>query len=162
MRIIAIFRLALLPTFAWAGTGDPGHKHKTFSAGTPGDPSKPARTVEVTMREADGSMSFVPDRIEVRQGEQIKFALKNAGTQDLVALIAAHHGARPRAGWPVQMPRSLSTCLSKLPFCPPEYLLCQMLMSSGAEFLIRHDPAKYLFIALHPMGFGLERSAGFV
>jgi hypothetical protein len=24
MRTIAIFRLALLPTFAWAGTGDPG------------------------------------------------------------------------------------------------------------------------------------------
>ena len=77
MRTIAIFGLALLPTFAWAGTGDPGHKHKTFSAGTPGDHSKPARTVEVTMREADGSMSFAPDRIEVRQGEQIKFALKN-------------------------------------------------------------------------------------
>ena len=67
MRIIAIFGLALLPTFACAGTGDPGHKHKTFSAGTPGDPSKPARTVEVTMREANGSMSFAPDRIEVTQ-----------------------------------------------------------------------------------------------
>ena len=88
MRIIAIFGLALLPTFAWAGTGDPGHKHKTFSAGTPGDPSKRARTVEVTMREADGSMSFAPDRIEVRQGEQIKFALKNAGTQDHEFMLA--------------------------------------------------------------------------
>ena len=31
MRIIAIFGLALLPTFAWAGPGDPGLKHKTFS-----------------------------------------------------------------------------------------------------------------------------------
>jgi uncharacterized cupredoxin-like copper-binding protein len=68
MRIIAISGLALLPTFAWAGTGDPGHKHKTFSAGTPGDPLKPARTVEVTMREADGSMSFAPDRIEGEAG----------------------------------------------------------------------------------------------
>ena len=67
MRTIAIFGLALLPTFAWAATGNPGHKHKTFSAGTPGDPSKPARTVEVTMREADGSMSFAPDHIEVRR-----------------------------------------------------------------------------------------------
>jgi uncharacterized cupredoxin-like copper-binding protein len=88
MRIIAIFGLALLPTFAWAGTGEPGHKHKTFSAGTPGDPSKPARTVEVTMREADGSMSFAPDRIEVRHGEQIKFALTNAGTQDHEFMLA--------------------------------------------------------------------------
>jgi hypothetical protein len=33
MRTIAIFGLALLPTFAWAATGDPGHKHKTFPAG---------------------------------------------------------------------------------------------------------------------------------
>src|ERR1700730_19124427 len=81
MRIIAIFGLALLPTFAWAGTGDPGHKHKTFSAGTPGHPSKPARTVEVTMREADGFMSFAPDRIEVRRGEQIRFVLKNCRTR---------------------------------------------------------------------------------
>jgi uncharacterized cupredoxin-like copper-binding protein len=88
MRIIAILGLALLPTFAWAGTGDPGHNHKTFSAGTPGDPLKPARTVEVTMREADGSMSFTPDRIEVRRGEQIKFALKNAGTQDHEFMLA--------------------------------------------------------------------------
>jgi uncharacterized cupredoxin-like copper-binding protein len=86
MRTIAIFELALLPTFAWAATGDPGHKHKT--AGTPGDPSKGARTIEVTMREADGSMSFAPDRIEVRQGEQIKFALENAGTQDHEFIIA--------------------------------------------------------------------------
>jgi uncharacterized cupredoxin-like copper-binding protein len=88
MRTIAIFGLALLPTFAWAATGNPGHKHKTFSAGTPGDPSKRARTVEVTMREADGSMSFAPDRIEVRRGEQIKFALKNAGTQDHEFMLA--------------------------------------------------------------------------
>src|ERR1700680_3109034 len=87
LRTIAIFGLALLPTFAWAGTGDPG-KHKTFSAGTPGDSSKPARTVEVTMREADGSMSFAPDRIEVRRGEQIRFALKNAGTQDHEFMLA--------------------------------------------------------------------------
>ena len=97
MRTIAIFGLALLLTFALAGTGDPGHKHKTFSAGTPGDPLKPARTVEVTMREADGSMSFAPDRIEVRQGEQIRFALKNAGTQDHEFMLAtkeekAHEG----------------------------------------------------------------------
>ena len=60
MRTIAIFGLALLPTFAWAGTGDPGHKHKTFSAGTPGDPSKRDRTIEVTIREADGSTSLRP------------------------------------------------------------------------------------------------------
>jgi uncharacterized cupredoxin-like copper-binding protein len=102
-----LFAVATLP--AGAGSGPPGHKHdaaefsagepgdvdkpsghkhKTFSAGTPGDSSKPARTVEVTMREADGSMSFAPDRIEVRQGEQIKFALKNAGTQDHEFVLA--------------------------------------------------------------------------
>ena len=30
MRIIAIFGLALLPTFAWAGTGDPGVSTRHF------------------------------------------------------------------------------------------------------------------------------------
>jgi hypothetical protein len=70
MRIIAIFGLAPLPTFVWAGTGDPGHNHKTFSAGTPGDPAKPARTVEVTMREADGSMSLPGRADQVRAQER--------------------------------------------------------------------------------------------
>ncbi len=57
-----------------------GHAaHTSFSAGAPGDPAKPARTVQVTMREGDGKMLFVPDRLEVKRGEQVRFVLTNAG-----------------------------------------------------------------------------------
>lgn len=31
------------------------------------------------MREGDGKMLFVPDRIEVRKGEQIRFVIHNQG-----------------------------------------------------------------------------------
>jgi len=50
---------ALAPTVACA---DPGHAH--FSAGVPGDPRKPARTIEIVMKEGDGKMEYVPSRIE--------------------------------------------------------------------------------------------------
>lgn len=82
--------LAGLPAI-WAGvaTAAPGHKpgeghnHGEATAyGVPGDPKKPSRTVRVTMREADGAMVFVPRRIEVRRGEQIKFLLRNDGELD--------------------------------------------------------------------------------
>jgi uncharacterized cupredoxin-like copper-binding protein len=58
---------------------DPGHKHGQFSAGAPGNPKKPARVVEVVMKEGDGKMEYVPSRVEVKRGEQIRFVLKNAG-----------------------------------------------------------------------------------
>jgi len=60
-----------------AAMADAGHTH--FSAGRPGDPKKPARVVEVVMREGDGKMEYVPNRLEVKRNEQIRFILKNAG-----------------------------------------------------------------------------------
>ena len=62
-----------------AGPGAKGHTHSTFAAGEPGDPTKPLRVIEVVMREGNGSMSYLPDKIEVARGEQIKFVLKNEG-----------------------------------------------------------------------------------
>ena len=56
---------------------DAGHAH--FSAGVPGNSKKPARTIEVTMKEGDGTMEYVPSRIEVKRGEQIRFVIKNVG-----------------------------------------------------------------------------------
>ena len=58
-------------------SADAGHAH--FSAGKPGNPKKPARTVEVTMKEGDGTMAFVPDKVEVKRGEQIRFVIRNVG-----------------------------------------------------------------------------------
>ena len=77
---------ALLSTGASA---TPGHDHGQDSAfGQPGDPKKPARIVRIEMREADGRMLFVPDRVVVRPGEQIRFQLRNAGEIDHELVLA--------------------------------------------------------------------------
>ncbi|WP_349531186.1 cupredoxin family protein [Bradyrhizobium sp. NAS80.1] len=54
-----------------------GEEH--FSAGEPGDPKKPFRVVEIAMRENDSRMSYHPNALEVKRGEQIKFVITNAG-----------------------------------------------------------------------------------
>jgi uncharacterized cupredoxin-like copper-binding protein len=70
---------AIIATLAAAvpAQADPGHAH--FSAGVPGDPKKPARVIEVLMKEGNGTMSYVPDRVEVKRGEQVRFVLRNVG-----------------------------------------------------------------------------------
>ena len=81
MKRIALAALlaTLTPIVAARAPGAPGHSHETFTAGEPGDPKKPARVVQITMKEEDGKMLFIPDRVEVRKGEQIKFVLRNNG-----------------------------------------------------------------------------------
>jgi uncharacterized cupredoxin-like copper-binding protein len=79
----------LLAAAANAGQGPAGHHHDdSYSAGEPGDPKKPARIVQVTMGESDGKMLFTPARIEVKKGEQIKFALRNNGELDHEFILA--------------------------------------------------------------------------
>jgi uncharacterized cupredoxin-like copper-binding protein len=59
-----------------------GHRHGPahgFAAGEPGKSGKAARVVEIVMSEGPGTMTYSPDRIEVRKGELIRFVLKNAG-----------------------------------------------------------------------------------
>jgi uncharacterized cupredoxin-like copper-binding protein len=76
--------LALATTLAVAAPDEPGHSHKTFAAGEPGDPKKPiAGTMEITMHETeDAKMLFSPNWVEVKRGEQVRFVLKNAGKVD--------------------------------------------------------------------------------
>jgi uncharacterized cupredoxin-like copper-binding protein len=64
--------------------------HVIFSAGKPGDPRKPARTIRVAMID-DGSeadMKFEPAVITVRKGEQIRFVLENTGTESHEFMLA--------------------------------------------------------------------------
>ena len=63
--------------------------HASFSAGEPGDPKKPARTIKVIMREDGKKMAFDPARITVRKGEQIRFVLENDGTDDHEFVLAS-------------------------------------------------------------------------
>ena len=90
----AAFKLAAIAVFlsagvAFAGPGSAGHGHGDETAyGKAGDPKKPARIVQVVMAERDGKMSFIPDRIEVRRGEQIRFQLRNNGELDHELVVA--------------------------------------------------------------------------
>lgn len=90
IRKIAFFAgllpLCLASPALAAGAGD--HAHETFSAGEPGNPKKPARTVQIVMKEGDGTMSFVPSRIEVKRGEQVRFLLRNGGALDHEFVLA--------------------------------------------------------------------------
>ncbi|RCS21515.1 copper resistance protein [Phyllobacterium salinisoli] len=64
----------------------PGHNsgegHDDRAYGEPGNPKKPARIVQITMSDADGKMRFIPDRIDIKRGEQVKFVLRNSGEID--------------------------------------------------------------------------------
>lgn len=70
--------LTLLATAAAPGAAL-AHSAKHFSAGAPGNPKQKAKTVEIVMREGDGKMTFTPDRLEVKRGEQVRFVLRNEG-----------------------------------------------------------------------------------
>ncbi len=82
MGIAAALGALVFAGAAVAAPGPKGHTHVTFNAGTPGDPKKPFRVIEMTAIEGNGTMAFDPPRIEVFQGEQIKFVIKNAGELD--------------------------------------------------------------------------------
>jgi uncharacterized cupredoxin-like copper-binding protein len=77
--VLALARLSIAPALAHEG-----HDHHGFSAGEPGDPKKPARTIEISLSE----MSYEPSRIEVKRGEQIRFVLRNVGKEDHEFLLA--------------------------------------------------------------------------
>jgi uncharacterized cupredoxin-like copper-binding protein len=73
-----------------AAPGEAGHSHghADYSAGEPGDPKKPARVMQITMRETDGKMVFIPDRVEVKKGEQVRFVLRNSGELEHEFILA--------------------------------------------------------------------------
>lgn len=78
---IAMAASAAFIGLAWAhGPHDHGaHETAASGYGEPGDPAKPSREVIVVMAEADGRMLFVPNRFEVRKGEQVRFKFRNDG-----------------------------------------------------------------------------------
>jgi uncharacterized cupredoxin-like copper-binding protein len=98
--VAAVAFVGALATMGLAAPGypalahDPGHSAPAshgagFSAGEPGDPKKPVRTVPVTMKEGDGKMLFIPDRLEIRRGEQIRFVLTNTGLLEHEFILAS-------------------------------------------------------------------------
>jgi uncharacterized cupredoxin-like copper-binding protein len=56
----------------------PAHEdHGLFSAGEPGDPTKPARVITIKMFSEGKQKLFELSRIKVQRGEQIRFLLEN-------------------------------------------------------------------------------------
>lgn len=85
---MAAIAAAFIPSVSLA---DAGHVHGDDRAyGEPGDPKKPARIVQITMREADGKMEFIPSKVEVKRGDQVRFALRNNGELDHEIVLATH------------------------------------------------------------------------
>ncbi|PYE86492.1 cupredoxin domain-containing protein [Phyllobacterium leguminum] len=75
------------PALASPGHGS-GEGHDDRAYGEPGNPKKPARIVQITMSDADGKMRFIPDRIAIKKGEQVKFVLRNGGEMDHEIVLA--------------------------------------------------------------------------
>lgn len=82
--LLAAIALPFAVAQAFAGPGGAGH-HANFSAGEPGDPKKPAREIVVEMDE----MSFSPPKLEIKRGEQVRFVIRNVGTEDHEFLLAS-------------------------------------------------------------------------
>jgi uncharacterized cupredoxin-like copper-binding protein len=79
---LAAVVLVALAVFLW-----PADRGLAF--GEPGDPTKPARVVDIEVREKpDGRMNFIPDVVQVRQGEQIRLVLRNEGESAHRVVIA--------------------------------------------------------------------------
>lgn len=85
---LAGIALALSAGAALAGPGAAGHHDGEVAYGKPGDPKKPVRLVQVSMGEKDGKMQFIPNRIEIRRGEQVRFQLRNNGEMDHELVLA--------------------------------------------------------------------------
>ena len=90
--VASVFVVGSISAGAFAGPGQKpgeGHSHSAETAyGKPGDPKKPARNVQIVMREEDGKMLFLPDKLKVRKGEQIRFQLRNNGEIDHEFVVA--------------------------------------------------------------------------
>jgi uncharacterized cupredoxin-like copper-binding protein len=74
----------LLAAMACATAAAAHEAHDGYSAGEPGDPNKPARQIVILMNEMD----YSPATIEVKRGEQVRFVVRNVGTEDHEFLLA--------------------------------------------------------------------------
>lgn len=75
---LMILATALFAVAATAGpaAGGGGHGHDEYAVGQPGKAAKVTRTVQVDMAD---TMRFTPSNFAVKQGETIRFVVKNSG-----------------------------------------------------------------------------------
>jgi uncharacterized cupredoxin-like copper-binding protein len=68
------------------------HAAEHFSAGEPGDPTKPFRIVRISIHDGKGGMGYTPQSLEVHLGEQIKFIIWNDGIYNHEFILASTAG----------------------------------------------------------------------
>src|SRR5215471_15797780 len=91
LRLVAMVALAFIST----PPGTFGHEAGGF--GEQGDPNKPSRAVHIIMREDGNKMLYVPDTIEVKKGEQIRFVIDNEGLFNHEFVLGTEQGIRSHA-----------------------------------------------------------------
>lgn len=74
--IITAAAIALVASTALASGNHAGGHGESDAIGKPGKAANAKRTITVDMRD---TMRFIPDSISVKQGETIKFIVKNSG-----------------------------------------------------------------------------------
>ena len=103
LAVAALAGLAFPPGGYVQALAHENHEH--FSAGEPGDPQKPSRTVKVSMLEEGKRMLFEPPSIEARLGEQIRFVLFNEGSKYHEFVLATHDENRKHAEFMKKFPK---------------------------------------------------------
>ncbi len=103
MKAEIIFLMGLMISgnaLAHGGDGHPStvqQEEKTAHAsalGAPGDPASVTRTVEVSMSD---TMRFKPENIRVKQGETIRFVVKNTGVLMHEMVLGTMHELKEHA-----------------------------------------------------------------
>ena len=72
-------------------------RHEASAFGEAADPKKPSRTIHVVMREDGNKMLYVPDTIEVKKGEQIRFIIDNEGLYNHEFVLGTEKAIRAHA-----------------------------------------------------------------
>jgi uncharacterized cupredoxin-like copper-binding protein len=82
-KCLMAMALAALGTTAMAsGSHEGGHEGESL-AGEPGQKAKVTQTIQITMKETDdGKMLYIPDSIQVKEGQTVRFAIRNSGEAD--------------------------------------------------------------------------------
>lgn len=75
-HIVAAFSMVLVSSLAYASGNHAGGHDETASIGQPGKAENISRTITITMHD---TMRYSPASISVKQGETIKFIVKNSG-----------------------------------------------------------------------------------
>ena len=84
-RNIALSFAVIAVLSGQTGFASAHENHNRYSAGEPGNPKQPSREIVILMSEMD----YTPSKIEVKRGEQIRFVIRNVGSESHEFLLAS-------------------------------------------------------------------------